>query len=962
MRKAILSFSTVLFSLALSAQTADSTKRDTVPAPRTDTTTRYTALTDTVGGVSFPTDTSRRPAAAPGATGGVPASQAGSPVQGGAPAASGAPGTQGTPATPGSTPNRAPGAPGAAPGGRPGGQAAPTLGHVTGKLVDSTGKPVRDASVIILQSRYDSATKKMKDVLLKGLSSSNNGEFEFSNLPIFPPLKMNVSAIGYQPYSTTVQFTMPKQGAPNSNPMAAMAGFDKDLGNIRLQSDVQQLTGVVVSATTSRLRMDIDKKVFSVDANIVSAGGTAVDVMKNVPSVNVDIDGNVTMRNATPQIYIDGRPTTLTLDQIPADAIESVEIITNPSAKYDASGGNAGILNIVLKKNKKTGYNGTVNIGVNKRGALNGGANLSVRQNKFNFSVAGFGNQMKDRSTGSTDIRSLLQTPDLLVSQNSNDRNKGGFLFGRVGVDYFPTNRLTVSLSGVRVHGSFNPRNMLRTDSARDGGPFVSYSERNTVNSRTFDGYGAQGGMKYLFKRKGEELTADFNYFGGENKGDALYTTNIYEQQGGAQKGLIQQQIIGSGTNRFLTMQSDYVRPFKGASKLEAGVRAQLNRLKNGQGNYFYDANTGGFLLVPSSSTNYRNKDNVFAAYVSYTGSVKNFGYQLGLRGESSDYEGTLTNTNQKFTNNYPLSLFPSIFLSQKLGNQQEIQFNATRRVNRPRFMQVIPFIDSTDQLNWRRGNAALRPEFTTSLEASYTKTLPKNNTILVQGYYKYTEDLITNYIDTITTGTGESRPISTYVNANSSRSYGVELTSQNTVNKWWDFNFNVNLYNSKIDVDNVLGSSQDPMWSWFAKTNHNFKLPLKFKAQASFTYQSRTNLPVSSGGGMGGPGGAFGQGAQTAAQGYIKSNYGLDLALAKTFLKKDAATITFSVSDVFATRRYDQYSESQYFIQTTRRLGDVPMFRMVFSYRFGQMDMNLFKRKNMKAEQEGAQGAMQGM
>ena len=168
--------------------------------------------------------------------------------------------------------------------------------------------------------------------------------------------------------------------------------------------------------------MDIDKKVFNVDQNIVSTGGTALDVMKNVPSVNVDIDGNVTIRNATPQIYIDGRPTTLTLDQIPADAIESVEVITNPSAKYDASGGNAGILNIILKKNKKSGYNGNVMAGVDKRGGLNGGGSFNVRQNKINFSVSAFGNQMKNRTTSSTDIRSLLTTPELLVSQEGNSR------------------------------------------------------------------------------------------------------------------------------------------------------------------------------------------------------------------------------------------------------------------------------------------------------------------------------------------------------------------------------------------------------------------------------------------------------------------------------------------------------------------------------------------------------------
>src|SRR5207253_8086071 len=167
--------------------------------------------------------------------------------------------------------------------------------------------------------------------------------------------------------------------------------------------DLQQLTGVIVSASSSRLRMDIDKKVFNVDQNIVSTGGTAVDVMKNVPSVNVDIDGNVTLRNAAPQIYVDGRPTTLTLDQIPADQIDSVEVITNPSAKFDASGGTSGILNIVLKKNRKAGYNGNIRAGVDMRGKFNGGGDINIRQGKINFFANANYNQRRSISYGTTD-------------------------------------------------------------------------------------------------------------------------------------------------------------------------------------------------------------------------------------------------------------------------------------------------------------------------------------------------------------------------------------------------------------------------------------------------------------------------------------------------------------------------------------------------------------------------------
>jgi len=849
-----------------------------------------------------------------------------------------------------------------------GGKSMPAIGRIYGKLIDSTGKAIGDASVMLLQNKYDSITKKNKEVLLKGMSTQANGDFNFEELPVFRPLMLKISSLGHKPVEQPVTL-QPKMDANTSKPagdqipdLSSMASaFEKDLGKIIMKTDLRELGNVTVTTTNSRLRMDIDKKVFNVDQNIVSAGGTAVDVMKNVPSVNVDIDGNVTLRNATPQIYIDGRPTTLTLDQIPADAIESVEVITNPSAKYDASGGNAGILNIILKKNKKSGYNGNVTAGIDKRGGLNGGGSFNVRQNKINFTVSTFGNQMKNRNTNSTDIRSLLTSPNLLVSQDGNTRNNGAFLFGRAGLDYFATNRTTYSIGVVKVHGAFNPNDFLQTDSAYDGGSYISYSERNARTHREFNAYGFQGGFKYTSPKKGEELTADVNMFSGKNNGNAMYNTNIFSANGGLKTGNIQQQILNGGTNKFITIQTDYVTPFKGAAKLEAGLRAQLRNLSNSQENYFYDVSTDQFVLIPSATSNYKNNDNVYAAYASFTNSIKDFGYKIGLRAESSSYQGELTDTKKKFTNNYPISLFPSVFLSQKLKNKQELQLSYTRRVNRPFFMQVIPFIDSTNQLNWSRGNAGLKPEFTNSLEASYSKTFKGNNTFLASVYYKRSTNLITRFLDTITIGNSQ-HPISSFVNANSGRSEGAELTTQNTLTKWWDMNANVNIYNSKINTDNITGTSQDALWSWFAKINNNFKLPKNFKLQLSGTYQSKTNLPVNQGGGFGPGGGGPPGGSQSAAQGYIKSNYGIDAALQKSFLKKNAASVTFSVNDIFRTRKFDQYSESVFYIQTNHRLNDVPMMRLTFSFKFGQMDMSLFKRKNMKGESEGSQGAMQGM
>ena len=862
------------------------------------------------------------------------------------------------------------------PGAGPGkGQSVPNIGHVYGKVVDSAGKPIVDATVLLLQSKYDSVSKKRKDILYKGVSTKTSGEFSFEELPILGSLKLKISATGYKNFEQAVvfQMRMPAGGAAaqrqSGDPAQAMSfmsnvmnGFDRDLGNIKLITDVKQLVAVTVTASRPTLRMDIDKKVYNVEKDMVNAGGTALDVMKNVPSVNVDIDGNVTLRNSTPQLYIDGRPTTLTLDQIPADAIESVEVITNPSAKYDASGGGAGILNIVLKKNRKTGYNGNLRTGVDSHGGINAGGNFNLRQNKFNFTGAGFFNQNRSVINGTNNQFNNLNIP-ASIDESIYNKNHGAFVFGSIGLDYFITNRTTLSLTGIKVHGMFTPSetdNIYTTLYPPDTTSSTAYSQRATNSHREFNANGLQFGFKHLFPREGETLTMDLNFFSGINNNSSYYATNYYEDgPGSAWTGLRQQKVNGDGSNRFLTLQTDYVRPFNAKTKLEAGLRMNSQHLLNNQYNYLDTLGNNNYFLVPSASTNYVNTNYVYAAYVSFTSAIKNFGYQAGLRGESSSYTGELTNVKETYGNHYPISLFPSLFLSQKLNNKQEIQLSYTRRINRPNFFQLIPYTDYTDTLNITRGNPNLVPEFTNSLELSYSKTLKGNNTILASVYYKQTNNLITRFQDSaVNPITGKTDIINTYENASYAKTVGAELTSVVNFTKWWDIIANVNLYNSTINTSNLGETSQGALWSWFAKLNSNFKLPAKLKLQITGIYQSKSNLPVNTNTGqMGPPGGGA---PQSAAQGYIAAFWAVDAALSRSFLKNDAATLSVSMGDIFRSRWSKQHSQSAFFMQDYDRLRDPQLVRVNFTWRFGKMDVSLFKRKNLNSS--GSQDAMQGM
>lgn len=830
------------------------------------------------------------------------------------------------------------------------------IGHVYGKLTDADGKPVSGASVLLMRKKLDSATKKFKEVLVKGIITKNNGDFSFDELPVMGNLTLKISSSGFKAAEQAISF-MPKMEPGAARPAAgAMPSFDRDLGNIKLITDAKQLQDVTITSVSPSVRLSADKKIFNVEKNIMSTGGTGLDVMRNVPSVNVDIDGNVTLRNSPPQILVDGRPTTLTLEQIPADAIESVEVITNPSAKYDASGGGAGILNIVLKKNKKSGYNGNVRAGVDKRGAMNGGGDFSFRQNKLNFTAAINGNQNKGRTTGTTDRLNLLDVPQTSVLQSNYNRTIGGFLFGKIGLDYFVTNRTTLSLTGIKVHGQFNPNEIINitTDSLFNSGKISSLSNRNTMGSREFNGHGLVFGLKHLFPKEGEELTIDANFFGGKNKNNSLYTTNYYGFNSSTITKTELQKAIGSGSDKNFVIQSDYVKPFSKLTKLETGVRAALRSRISVNNNYLF--NDTDYVIIPSAVSNYKNNDNVYAAYATLSSSIKNFSYKLGVRAEHSDYTGILTNTGEKFKNSYPVSLFPSVFLSQQLSNKQQIQLSYSRRINRPNFFQLIPFTDYTDKLNITKGNPNLVPEFTQSLELSYLKTFKGNNTLLGSIYYKHTDNLITRYL------TQEAEPVSgtdqlinTYINANSSYSAGAELTAQNYLTKWWDISTNINVYNSKVNTANVATTSKGALWSMFGKFNSNFKLPSNFTIQFTTTYQSKTNLPVNNNPGMGG--GPMMQ-SQSSSQGYILPSWGMDLAFKKSFLKNNAASVSLSISDIFKTRVSNQYSSSEYFTQTYNRLRDPQMVRLNLSYRFGKIDASLFKRKSNKGEMNATEGA----
>lgn len=794
-------------------------------------------------------------------------------------------------------------------------------GILYGKLLDAqTGKPVEYASVALLRVADSS--------LVTGMLSKTNGDFRFEGV-VQGPYLLRINFIGYT--------TIFKSTAVTAKDIV------HDLGNIKLKANVKSLAAVEVVGEKPAFTMAIDKRVFNVDKNLASIGGTATDVLKQVPSVNVDIDGNVTVRNGAPTIFIDGRPSTLTMDQIPADAIASVEVVTNPSAKYDAEG-MSGILNIVLKKNKRAGINGMVSAGISTLGSINGGADLNIRQDKFNF-FANYSIRDRKSPTNSRLFRKniLADTTNYLEQLQDGDFYRK-FQTGRIGFDWFIDNRNTISLSESIVGGNFDRTNNQTLNDQDIHQQLVRYGTGIDNSKNSFRNYTTQLGYKHTYEKTGKELTADFTYNRATSKNSSDYSLQYFTPEHVATddpRRPEQRYGAGNGTTTYLTGQLDYVNPITETAKLEMGLRATSRQFDNLLNTFGKDYTSGNFVLDSALSNNYHYKEMVNAAYVSFTGSKKNFGYQLGLRGEQSFYSGEMKSVKDgNYKIDYPISLFPSIFLSQKLTGDHELQLNYSRRIRRPWFRDLLPNIEYNAQ-SASRGNPDLKPEFTNSFELSYLKDFDRKHNVLVSVYFRNTNNAITDfYVDTTLVINEQSQRVllSYPVNAATRNSFGAEFTVRNQITPGWDITTNLNLAQTKVDAKNLGDNLTNQGFTWFGKFNSNTRLPWNSTFQVTGKYDSKRILP----------------------QGERAAEYSVDAAVKKDFLKNKALSVSLGISDIFNTERDLSYTNTAFAEQERYRKRATRELRVNATWRFGKMDTHLFKRKT-KGDKENTTQDMGG-
>jgi hypothetical protein len=780
----------------------------------------------------------------------------------------------------------------------------PAIGRVYGKVIDAkTKQAVEFASVALFNA---------KDSAIAGSLTKQNGDFSLDNLP-FGAFTLRIRFIGYKAFEQKVMI----------NPQ----NIEKDLGDIKIEPDAALLNEVEISADKGNMSMSIDRKVYNVDKDLSVTGGTGLDALKNIPSVNVDADGAVTLRNSSVQIFVDGRPTTLTMEQIPADQIERIEVITNPSVKFDANT-TGGILNVVMKKNSKPGYNGTIQAGIGTNDRYNGMANINIKEKPFNFSLTASYNSGRNVNRGFTNRDNISNpTPVKYFEQKNLTYMSNGMNMFRLGVDYYINNRNTITLGGNYTRGLHITSDFQDYKSLDSNSVLVSHGARLNKNDGYFDNYTATLNYRKTFPKPQKELTVDLSYNYGKTTGGYNFTTYDYVEGMGYLGPQIQLN-DADGNSGLYTFQSDFSNPLNDSTKIEIGIKStyKQSRNKNVTTNYSYAAND--YLYDSILSNDYLIDDLVNGVYINYITRVRKINIQAGLRFEQSYYKGNVLNKpNQDFSYSYPSSsdilksIFPGIYFSRKFSESSEAQLNFSRKINRPNFFQLMPFVMHADRYNYRIGNPSLAPEFVNMAEMNYN-FVKKNLNYLTSVYGKYTEGVITNVA--YPSAADPTVLVNTFMNGDNSFSYGWENTIKLTVFKNLNITANVTAYYLNIKYSTGTGTTlQNDGYSWESKMTLAYKFPLDITFQVNGGYDAPKPL----------------------AQGNTLEMYYMDLSLNKSFNKR--LTFNLSLNDVFNSKRRGMHYDTPDYIQDQSRRRESRFLKFSVTWIFGKPDASLFKRKN---------------
>ena len=770
-------------------------------------------------------------------------------------------------------------------------------GKIKGQIVDQMAQSPLEFATISVMNKVDSS-------IVTGGISDMGGQFEV-DVP-FGQYFLKVEFIAYAPKEIS------EVNITKNTPTV-------DLGKIELSTDAQVLNTVEVRAEKSQLEMSFDKKVFNVGKDLATTSGTAEQVLDNIPSVTVDVEGTVSLRGSQGvRILVNGKPSGLVglrgangLKSIPSNLIDKVEIITNPSARYEAEG-MTGIINIILKKDRRKGLNGSIDVSGGLPENYGGAINLNFRKNKLNFFT-----NIGANYRASPGFRNYYQefTEDGIktIVDQTGDRNRRDFSQSfRFGADYYFNERniLTTSFLYRASKGDHTSSNIYNNYLGTfEPSNLTSIRVRQEVQDEDEPNLEYALNYRRTYEQKGKELKATIQY--QDSKEDAF--SDFVESFSSAEFTPLREDLLQRASNdegeASVLAQLDFIQPIGKDGKFEIGYRGSFRRIQN---DYLVEEfNDFAWEADPGLSNNFNYDEDIHAAYLSVANKLGKFSYQVGLRAEHSEVLTELLQTNEINDRSYT-NLFPSAFLGYEFKGENSIQISYSRRLRRPRFWDLNPFFTFSDSRNIFRGNPNLDPEFTHSFELSHIKYFDKT-TITSSVYYRHSTGVITRILSLIEDD-GELITVRQPENLSVEDSYGLEFILSSDITKWWRMNADVNFFRSIIDGSNIDQSFSAETYSLSGRINSRVTIQKTIDVQVSASYRAPRNTP----------------------QGKRLSSGSIDLGASKDIIG-NKGTLTLSVRDLFNMRRYRFENFGDTFLSFGDSQWRARQTRLTFNYRINQ-------------------------
>lgn len=791
-----------------------------------------------------------------------------------------------------------------------------TKKSISGLVLDNESEPLPFANVLLLQAK--------DSTLVKATTTEINGTFDVEN-PEEGQFILKISMVGFEEFTSTPFFINAESPT-------------YEVKNLKLPLATNQLSEVEVVAKKPFIEQQIDKTVLNVENSIVASGNTLLEVLEKAPGVVVDRQNNsLKLKNKNGvQVMIDGKLNYLSqealmemLNNTNSEQVATVEIITNPSSKYDAAG-NAGIINIKLKKNRNFGTNGSVNLALGNVFLPNSvsdlaraSTNLSLnhRQEKFNI----FGNLNLGRNAFYNDntlVRSTnFENLRSEFNQISQRNGKGLYENVRIGTDFFLSDKTTIGFMTDfnNWDGQMSSRGL--TEIKEIQGELVTESSLIPTAKRemTRQNFTGNINLKHEFNDKGKEMTFDVDYSGFRNMANQNFINTFYDMNGSVTSILNQRNRTPTDIDIFAA-KIDFVIPTQDKTKIEFGAKSSYVKTDN---DFVFEQELDNtWVSDPGKTNHFVYTEFVNAAYINIGHQWEKFGLQSGLRAEHTKSEGNSLTLDQSVPRSY-LSLFPTLFLSQKINKDHAMRYSYSRRIGRPNYEQLNPFLFFLDPFTFERGNEYLRPQFTDNLEVTYTL---KDAVSLSLGYANIKD----NMFDVIEQDDESRVTFQTQKNIQKVENYSANLSFPIPVTKWWNMQNNFSFYYNRFRDDNLSGGVLDVgQVAYNFYTSSSFTLKKGWSAQANMWYNSPN---------------AYGIIRSTKAQ------YALNMGVQKNILNKKGK-LKANINDIFLTSFFNGEIDYQNVDLVVTNRWASRSATISFSYTFGNQNVKSSRNRNTASD-----------